>query len=52
MHKFITEAAKWDKLDKDSLSSYLDAKYGEGTYTYNKSDNTVSHEGEIEIVHI
>lgn len=43
------EPAKWDKLNKAKITSYLDAKYGRGTYTFKKSDNDASHEGEVEI---
>lgn len=47
--RYQKEPAKWDKISKSKIISYLDAKYGRGTYTFKKSDNDISHEGEVEI---
>ncbi|AME08693.1 MULTISPECIES: hypothetical protein [Gemella] len=40
--------AKWEDLDEKNISLYLDTTYGNGNYTYKKS-NLVSHDGEIEV---
>ena len=39
-----------DKISKSEIISYLDSKYGSGTYTFRKvPSDEVSHEGEVEV---
>ena len=39
-----------DKISKSKIISYLDSKYGSGTYTFRKvPSDEVSHEGEVEV---
>lgn len=39
-----------DKISKSKIVSYLDSKYGSGTYTFRKMpSDEVSHEGEVEV---
>ncbi|ASS37950.1 hypothetical protein [Mogibacterium pumilum] len=54
--RYQKKPVKWDKLSKTKITSYLDTKYGNGTYTFKRADkyswrsfDDISHEGEVEV---